>query len=225
MRNKYIKRAKISERKFREVLKFFAEDLTVSKISNLSKVSRYNINSLIQKMRRRIYELSINSNPFFIGEIEVDESYFGAKRVRGKRGRGASGKIAVFGLLERKGKVYTQIVDDVSARTLQGIIRGKVKLESVIHSDYWKAYSGLVDLGYQKHYRVKHSANQFANGKAHINGMESFWSYAKRRLNKFNGIKDQYFDLHLKETEYRFNNRNENLYKVLLKEFREKPLY
>ena len=85
MKNKYIKRAKISEKKFREVLKFFAEDLTVSKISNLSNISRYNINSLIQKMRRRIYELSVNSNPFFIGEIET-----------------------VFGLLERKGKVYTE---------------------------------------------------------------------------------------------------------------------
>ena len=86
MKNKYIKRAKISEKKFREILKFFAEDLTVSKISNLSNISRYNINSLIQKMRRRIYELSVNSNPFFIGEIEADESYFGASRVRGKRG-------------------------------------------------------------------------------------------------------------------------------------------
>ena len=224
MKNKYIKRAKISEYTFRKVVRYFVYDLDITKISEILSLNRVTLNGIIQKIRHRLYELSVNSNPFFIGEIEVDESYFGARRVRGKRGRGASGKITVFGLLERKGKVYTQIVDDVSARTLLGIIRGKVKRESEIHSDYWSAYSGLVDLGYKKHYRVKHSANQFANGKAHINGIESFWSYAKRRMNKFNGIKDRYFDLHLKETEYRFNNRNKDLYKILLKEFREKPL-
>ena len=132
-------------------------------------------------------------NPLLSGDIECDESYFGAKRVRGLRGRGASGKIKVFGLLKRGGKVYTEIVDDVSSKTLQAIIRGKVKLKSVIHTDGWRGYNGLVDLGYQKHYRVYHSANEFANSKSHINGIEFFWGYAKHRLQKFKGIKAAYF--------------------------------
>ena len=224
MRNKYIKRAKISERKFREVLKFFAEDLTVTQMSNLCRITRANTHYIISKIRHRIYEINKEENPLFRGQIEADESYFGARRVRGKRGRGAGRKITVFGLLERNGKVYTQIVSSVSAKTLQGIIRGKVEQESVIHTDFFRAYSGLVDVGYKKHYRVKHSANQFANGVSHINGIESFWGYAKHRLQKFKGLQTDYFDLHLKETEFRFNNRKNDLYKVLLKEFRKNPL-
>jgi transposase-like protein len=224
MQNKYVKRAHISEKKFREVLKFFAADFTVTQISHLTGISRVKLSNLIQKIRVRIYALNCQSNPLMSGEFEVDESYFGPKRVRGKRGRGASGKIKVFGLLKREGKVYTQVVPDVSARTLQGIIKRNIEPDSIVHTDYWRAYDGLVDLGYKKHYRVKHSADEFVNKKSHINGIESFWGYAKHRLQKFKGLKSEYFDLHLKETEFRFNNRKEDLYKILLKEFRLKPL-
>lgn len=224
MKNKYIFRAHISERKFREILKFFAEDFSITQISHLTNVSRVTINSIIQRIRQRIYSLSCEENPLLLGDIEIDESYFDPKRVRGKWGRGASHKIKVFGLLKREGKVYTEIVDDVSAKTLQAIIRGKVELESVIHTDGWRAYNGLVDLGYKKHFRVRHGMNEFVNNKSHINGIESFWGYAKHRLTKFKGLKAEYFDLHLKECEFRFNNRKGNLYKILLKEFREKPL-
>ncbi|MBN1548227.1 MAG: transposase, partial [Syntrophaceae bacterium] len=78
------------------------------------------------------------SSPFQ-GEIEVDESYFGARRIKGKRGRRAYSKTPVFGILQRDGMVYTEIVPDCAKQTLQGIIRGKVDLESVIHSDSWLA--------------------------------------------------------------------------------------
>jgi transposase-like protein len=152
------------------------------------------------------------------------KTYFGAKRVRGKRGRGAAGKTPVFGILQRQGKVYTEIVPDCAKATLQAIIRGRVSPESIIHSDKWRGYNGLVDLGYKKHYRVHHGTNEFARGKNHINGIESFWSFAKNRLIKFHGIPQNTFYLHLKECEFRFNYRNENLYRLLLKMFKEKPL-
>ena len=110
------------------------------------------------------------------------------RRVRGKRGRGATGKTPVFGLLKRNGKVYTEIVPDCSKATLQAIIRGRIKPETVIHSDGWRGYDGLVDVGYAKYYRVNHGQNEFARGTHHINGIESFWSFAKHRLQKFHGI-------------------------------------
>ena len=163
------------------------------------------------------------SSPFR-GDIEVDESYFGAKRIKGKRGRGAYNKTHVFGILQRQGMVYTEIVPDCAKQALQGIIRGRVALESVIHSDSWRGYDGLVDLGYKKHYRVHHGANEFANGKRHINGIESFWSYAKRRLMKFHGIPKTTFYLHLKECEFRFNYRNQDPYKLVLEMLRNNPL-
>jgi transposase len=175
------------------------------------------------KFRTRIAEFCEQSSPF-PGEVEVDESYFGAKRVRGKRGRGAYSKTPVFGILQRSGMVYTEIVPDCAKHTLQAIIRGKVDLESVIHSDSWRGYNGLVDLGYKKHYRVHHGNNEFANGKRHINGIESFWSYAKRRLMKFHGIPKATFYLHLKECEFRFNYRNQNIYKLVLEMLRKNPL-
>jgi transposase-like protein len=89
------------------------------------------------------------------GEVEVDESYFGVRRVRGLRGRRARGKIIVFGLFKRNGRVYTEVVPDCSKTTLQGIIRGRVELERIILSGGWRGYDGLVDLGYQKYFRVQ----------------------------------------------------------------------
>ena len=180
-------------------------------------------NSIFLKIRHRITEHCELTSPLQ-GAVEFDESYFGAHRVRGKRGRGAYGKTIVFGLLKRNGKVYTEIVPDCSKNTLQAIIRGHVDLGTVIHSDGWRGYDGLVDIGYDKHFRVNHGMNEFADGERHINGIESFWSYAKRRLAKFNGVAKHTFYLHLKETEYRFNFRHDNLYLELLKLLRNNPL-
>ena len=222
-KNKYINRSRVSEAKFRDLVKYFSLDLDAQQISTLTHLNRNTVNRYLRLIRKRIAEICESETPLK-GEVEVDESCFGAKRVRGKRGRGAGGKTPVFGILQRQGKVYTEIVPDCAKATLQGIIRGRVSPESIIHSDRWRGYNGLVDLGYKKHYRVHHGTNEFARGKSHINGIESFWSFAKNRLIKFHGIPPDTFYLHLKECEFRFNYRNENLYRLLLKMFREKPL-
>ena len=221
--NKYIKRSRISEAKFREFIRYFSLDLDAHKIAVLTSLNRNTVNRYLLLIRRRIAEFCEQSSPFH-GEIEVDESYFGARRIRGKRGRGAYGKTPVFGILQRGGQVYTEIVPDCARKTLQAIIRGRVVPDSVIHSDSWRGYGGLVDLGYKKHYRIHHGKDQFANGKRHINGIESFWSYSKRRLMKFHGIPRSTFYLHLKECEFRFNHRNQNIYQMALKLLRNNPL-
>ena len=224
MNNKYIKRSHISEAKFRDIVRYFSLDVNALKIASLTKLNRNTVNRYLGLIRERIFELCEQSSPFQ-REVEVDESYFGARRIKGKRGSGAAGKTPVFGILQRGGKVYTEIVSDCAKKTLQAIIRGKVDPESVIHSDQWRGYNGLVDMGYKKHYRIRHGNDEFANGKKHINGIESFWSYAKRRLEKFHGIPKEKFNLHLKECEFRFNHRNQNLYILLLNNFRKYPLF
>ena len=108
--------------------------------------------------------------------------------MRGKRGRGAGGKTIVFGLLKRGDQVYTEIVPDASKRTLQAIIRGKTDPLSVINTDGWPGYDGLVDIGFDKHFRVNHGHNEFVKGSSHVNGIEFFWSFAKHRLAQFNGV-------------------------------------
>lgn len=222
MRNQYLKLTHISERKFRHLLRCFCEDLTALSTASMTGLNRNTVNRVFHLIRRRLADECESTSPFK-GEVEVDESYFGGRRIPGKRGRGARGKTVVFGLFKRNGKVYTQIVPDCRKRTLQAVIRGRVDKQSVIHSDGWPGYNGLVEIGYG-HFRVEHTSNEFANDRSHINGIESFWSYAKRRLNKFNGIAKETFYLHLKETEFRFNHRNQNLYKLILKMLRTKPL-
>jgi transposase-like protein len=224
MKNKYIYRSKISEAKFRQIIKLFALDLTATQITELTGLNPKTVDLLISKIRHRILLVS-KSEAVVTGEFEADESYFGPRRVKGKRGRGAGSKTIVFGLYKRQGKVYTEIVPDAKARTLQGIIRGHANIESVIHTDGWRGYDGLVDVGFEKHFRVNHGANEFSKGNGnHINGIESFWGFAKHRLVKFKGIPKEKFELHLKETEFRFNHRGQSLYYLLLKEFRVNPL-
>ena len=222
--NPYYFRARISTWKFRLLVRYFALDFSATNVATITGLTRKTVTSIFLKIRRRLAQQCERQSPFANGDVEVDESYFGARRVRGKRGRGAAGKTIVFGLLKRDDQVYTEIVPDCKKATLQAIIRGRVRLDAVIHSDGWRGYDGLVDVGFAKHYRVDHGKDEFARGTHHINGIESFWSYAKRRLQKFNGVSSQTFYLHLKECEWRFNNRSKNLYREVLKLLRKYPL-
>jgi len=96
--------------------------------------------------------------------------------------------------------------------------------KSTVYTDGFKSYDGLVDAGYKKHYRVKHGNNEFAKGHNHINGIENFWGLTKTRLAKFKGISKSTFYFHLKECEFKFNYRNENLSLLILKIIRDNPL-
>lgn len=127
----------------------------------------------------------------FFGEVELDEAYFGAKRLRGvnmpqKRGRG-TWKQAVFGVFKRDGRVYTELIPNAKSETLRKVIRGKVSLESIIFTDGWIGYSGLLDMGFEKHFRIDKSKSFSNQNGVHINGIESFWSFTKRRLAKLMG--------------------------------------
>ena len=148
------------------------------------------------------------------GEVEADESYFGGVR-KGKRGRGAAGKVAVFGLLKRGGKVYTAIIPNAKTETILPIIEEKVTPESIVYTDTFKAYDAL-DVSDFHHMRINHS-ELFANRRNHINGIENFWNQAKRHLRKFNGIKKDNFYWFLKECEWRFNSGN---HQMLLKQLK-----
>lgn len=221
--NKYYNRSRISEKKFREILKYFSHDETASKTAIYTLINRNTINKIFNEIRQHLFLSASNLQNKEDGEFELDESYFGAKRVRGKRGRGAAGKTPVFGLLKRDGKVHVEIVKNCTREQLMPIIQGKILEGSTINTDGWKAYDSLILNGYE-HHRVFHSHNEFARGKCHVNGIESFWSYCKRRMAKFNGLTDKKFVLHLKESEFRFNNRKQDLYKILLEILRKNPL-
>ena len=200
------------------------KDFTATQTAEILDISRNTINRYYNIFREEIVRLPIEESRTFgkeFWEFEVDESYFWARRVRGKRWRWAAGKTPVFGLLKRNWNVYVTIVPDCSKDSLMPIIQGKVLEWSTVNSDGWTSYDGLILNGYE-HYRVFHSKNEFARGKSHVNWIEAFWSFAKRRMTKLNGIRADKFHLHLKECEFRYNYRNkkEEAIKLLLKRLR-----
>ena len=209
-------RWRLSKYRVKKILWHFCVDIPACKTASLLGYNRHTLERYYTLFREGILEYQHETMSPFTGEVELDESYFGARRVRGKRGRGAAGKTPVFGVLKRGEKVFITVVRSCSKRELIPIIKGQILKESTIYTDGWKAYDGLILNGYD-HYRVYHSENEFARGKCHINGIESFWSYAKRRLAKFNGIASARFVLYLKECEFRFNNSEEDLYAILCK--------
>ena len=125
LKNRYVKRAKVSEAKFRLLIRYFVHDLEAKTIASLIGLNRNTVNRYLTLIRKRIAEYCEQQSPVQ-GEIEVDESYFGGKRIKGKRGRGAYRKTPVFGIFKRGGKVYTEVVPDCAKATLQAIIRGRV---------------------------------------------------------------------------------------------------
>lgn len=224
MINKYrvTKCAHISRRKFDTIFDCFVEDIPSSKAANIAHVNRNTSDRYYNIFRRIMYDAAIEErlSVKLVNGIEVDESYFGPKRVRGKRGRGAGDKTIVFGLLKRQGKVYAEIVTRAAKEELMPIIRRVVESGSDIYSDGWRSYDALAVYGYN-HKKVKHNENEFARPDGtHINGVESFWSWTKRRLAKFNGIKKSKFKEYLLESEWRFNHRvtlHKDLRKMLRK--------
>lgn len=198
----YIKHCKLSRQKQLELLKYFVAGSTARTAAELADIHRNTAVRFFHKLREKIALKQQHRSEQFCGKIELDESYFGGSR-KGKRGRGAAGKVAVFGLLKRGGKVYTQVILDAKTETLMPIIRQKIKPDSIVYTDYWRAYNAL-DVSEFKHYRINHS-KLFAQKHNHINGIENFWNQAKRHMRKYNGVPRQHFNLFLKECEWRFN--------------------
>ena len=190
-----------------KLISAFCADVTASQAAVLLRLNRNTVNRYFTLFRRAIYAHQVALCAQLEGCVEVDESYFARTRPRGsnrpkKRGRGTNQQ-PVFGILERGGRVYTEVVSDVKKKTLQDVIKGKVDLSSVVVSDGWRAYDGLVDVGFDKHLRISKRQHGPVHNGVHINGIESFWSFTKRRLAKFNGVRKN-FDIHLKECEWRW---------------------
>jgi transposase len=184
------------------LIEHFVAGTTARTAAALVGVNKTTAAYYFHRLRELICAAVDDDTPFH-GEVEVDESYFGGKR-KGKRGRGAAGKVPVFGILKRGGKVYTKVIPDAKSDTLMGIMQHKIVPDSIVYTDAWGSYNAL-DISDFRHYRINHS-ELFADRQNHINGIENFWNQAKRHLRRFNGIPRQHFPLYLKECEWRFNN-------------------
>lgn len=204
----------LSPYKIKKILWLVCVDVTATQAAVILEINRY-----YHGFRQAIHAHQTTKRQMVFGIVERDESYFGPARLRGrpgprKRGRGTH-KQPVFGIFERDGQVYTELMPNCSAATLQAVIRGRVSPAIIVHTDGWRGYDGLVNVGYNKHLRLNKSKS-FAVGGVDINGLESFWSFVKPRFAKFNGVK-KHFDLHLKECEWRWGKHTPALRKELIR--------
>jgi transposase len=190
------------------LIKLFELELSAKKIAEQIDLSYPTVLKALTVMRMAIVANSPDLH-LLTGEIELDESYFGGKR-KGKRGRGAFNKVPVFGILERDGIVKVEVVSELNL-TIKTVRRG-----SIVYTDKFRSYDALMCCGY-RHLKVDHG-KRLSSGKVYINGLEGFWGYAKERLIKHHGVsKQKFLPLYLKEMEFRYNNRNTEIFHELAK--------
>ena len=202
----YPRKSRLPVQTQQKLLEHFVAGTTARAAALLVGVQANTAKLFYQRLRQLI--ASKQESYLLAGEIEADESYFGGVR-KGRRGRGAAGKVPVFGLLKRGGKVYTAIIPDAKASTLIPIIREKVLPDSIVYTDSFPVYD-VLDVSEFHHRRVNHSKVFVSKRGHHINGIENFWNQAKRHLRRFNGIPKGSFYWFLKECEWRFNGGGHN---------------
>jgi transposase len=197
----------------RRLVEHFVAGTPARVAAELVGVHRNSAILFYRKLREVVLARTREAQPFG-GEVEVDESYFGGRRKKGPPGRGAAGKVPVFGLLKRGGRVHAVMIPNVGGRTLMPIIRQRVQPDAIVYSDGYWSYDAL-DVSEFRHVRID-KRRGFVQGRAHINGIENFWSQAKRHLRRYNGIPRRSFHLFLAECEWRFNHAPaSNLLKTL----------
>ena len=195
-----------------------------SNSSNLNSSSGRSLSSSASPTMRRIKPSTRSVPPSWLiplmatcpleSEVEVDESYFGGKR-KGKRGRGAAGKVPVFGILEREGQVFVEVLPTTRAKDVLALTVKKVRRGSIVYTDRYKSYDALMFCGY-RHLCVDHG-KYFSRGRVYINGLEGFWSYAKERIMKYHEMCPLRFPYYLKELEFRYNHRKTDLFPLITK--------
>jgi transposase len=209
---RWLGKLKISAIDWLWIIKLFELELSTRKIARQVSISYPTVLKAVDLIRRSIVIENKGDRDLIEGEVEMDEAYFGGKR-KGKRGRGAGHKIPVFGILERQGVVQVEVLPNVSAQSLLNLTVKKVRRGSIVYTDKFRGYDALMFCGY-RHLRIDHQ-KVFSSGKVYINGLEGFWSYAKERLIKHHGVSIQKFPLYLKEMEFRYNYRNQNVFEIL----------
>ncbi len=211
---RWINQGNLTAGQWLRLIKLFELELSIRKIAQQLRLSYNAAYKAVHTIRAAILAQPTDGDVSLRGEVEVDESYFGGKR-KGKRGRGAAGKVPVFGILEREGRVFVEVLPTTRAKDVLALTVKKVRRGSIVYTDRYKSYDALMFCGY-RHLRVDHG-KYFSRGRVYINGLEGFWSYAKERIMKYHGVSPLRFPYYLKELEFRYNHRKTDLFPLITK--------
>lgn len=203
MRNKYVNRSKISEAKFRELVRFFSLDLTAIQIAELTGLNRNTVNRYLTEIRKKITHYSDLSSPLIERKIPAYKP----------------NKTDNFSILikEFETKVYTEIIPK------KAVFDGNNLLKEAFFNEL--GYDLIINLDDGSHYFLGEKNSDSNKHRTKLNRIEGFWGNAKSRLAKFKGMHSSTFRYHVKECEFRYNNRDKDLYQLLLKILRKDPLF
>lgn len=224
LKNRYVRRAKITEAQFRKMVKYFVEDLSATQIADKIQLNRNTVNRYLNEIRGRIVEFCEHYSPF-AEEFEEEQKLFldskqdlepvEVKSITKKISETISSNL---GYLKRRGKVYAQMIANLAPTKLQNIQKGNLEDENVtVHAVDVQENYGVLAVGYD-------NSKKFEGKPSYVDDLSKFWNYALERTSKFQGLAKHKFYVHLKECEFRFNFRNDNLYNVILKMLSSNPI-
>lgn len=222
-KNKYVRRAKISEYKFRKMVKCFAADMSATQIAEVIDVNRNTVNRYLNEIRARMVEFCEQYAPFQ-QEYHEEQELLQTEPCIANLSTDAptlKEKISTsLGFLKRRGKVYVDMLATSVASKIQLLTSNDKKIVSndvTIHAVDVQEEYGLIAVGYD-------NDKSLVNKPSYVDDLERFWRFAKERTSKFQGVAKHKFYFHLKECEFRFNFRNDNLYSVILQLLSAKPI-
>jgi transposase-like protein len=223
MKNPYAKETHFSKRKFRQFLKLFCRDFTALQIADLMHINRNTVNLWINRIRCRIQILVEIEASCKADNVQMDETYFTNGSKLYPKLQLPYMEVVVFGMIDGDNKVYARVIDRATKEQIIPIIGQYCKEGATIFTDASNVYHCLSELGY-RHKHVNHNNNEYARYENDMcittNRIEGFWGWMKVRLLKFRGIKWDNLPLHIAESVWRYNHRQDDIYKLLLKELR-----
>ena len=223
MKNRYLKGAHLSERKVRELIKLFSEDLTATQIANITGISRITVNAYFKLIRTHIAKFCEERNPFhFTNGMAIHH----ASENGTVASNGAVSKKSFYGIFRNDDTIHTDKIANIDAEWMYDWLKGKTEGERDIIEKYrLHVYNGIADFNSIRLYRINDAVPGVTRGKSHIDDIDMFWGMLKSRLIKFRGLNSGTLYLHVKETEFRYNYRENDLFELLMEILHKRPLH
>lgn len=227
MKNRYLKGAHISERKVKELLKLFCEDLTATQIANITGISRITVNAYLKLLRTQIAQFSDEQNPSLLqNRSTFFYDFANGTSLEVQRPQLTNHKKPLYGIYKIEEKIYTEEIASLDPAWVHEWLKRKVVVnDNDPNESRLQVFTAIADFNSIKIYRTHFQASGNGKFRTPMDDIDLFWGLLKSRLIKFRGLNPGTLLLHVKETEFRYNNRSRELYDMLLTILHNRPLH
>jgi transposase len=226
MKNRYLKGAHLTERKVRELMKLFCEDLTATQIANITGISRITVNAYFKLIRTHIAKFCEERNPFHYSNGTIAFIPLENGTVKHSHANENGPRKSLYGIFKKDSFIHTEKLMNIDSVWLYDWLKGKAETDKEqVEKHRLHVYSGIADFNSVRLYRIQDAVPNVSRGKSQIDEIDLFWGMLKSRLIKFRGLNGSTLYLHVKETEFRYNYRDADLYEILLEILHKRPLH